>query len=80
MTEPDYVQLQEELKQLPYKRDAVEFLCHNFPHLPKSFFNRRLPQIVSLSEADFYRVMTANDPTGERAANRVKGIEHVETP
>ena len=71
LTQPDFMQLQDELRGFTTRKGAVDFLHTNFPHKSKNWLNRHLPRIYALSPDDFYRVFMHADSTGEHTVNLV---------
>ena len=71
LTQPDYLQLQDELRGFTTRKGAVEFLHTNFPHKSKNWLDRHLPRIYDLSPDQFYRVFMHADSTGEHTVNLI---------
>lgn len=71
LTQPDFMQLQDELRGFTTRKGAVDFLHTNFPNKSKNWLNRHLPRIYALSPDDFYRVFMHTDSTGEHTVNLV---------
>ena len=66
----DFALLQQAVSDMS-KRDAVEHLAYLFPHRSERWFGRNLSALMALDPADFSRLLSYSDPTGDHAVARI---------
>ena len=55
----------------PTRKDKVDHLAEHYPHLSRSWIDRRLHLLVSASAEQLVKVIGFPDPVGERATTAV---------